>query len=116
MVRIIEEFEGRYDFVMIDSPPLLAVTDAATRAVHTDGAVVVLRSGETEQRAAQRSVDQLRRLGVRIFGAVLNNVSAANPDESYYLQYYDAYTPTGTVQQSGWQQLREGLSKVRFFG
>jgi len=44
MVRIIEEFEGRYDFVVIDSPPVLAVTDAAILAVHTDGAVVVLRS------------------------------------------------------------------------
>jgi len=61
-------------------------------------------------------VDQLRRLGVRIFGAVLNEVSAANPDESYYLQYYYAYTPTGTPQQSGWKRLREGMSKVRFFG
>ncbi|MBT7125298.1 MAG: polysaccharide biosynthesis tyrosine autokinase [Gemmatimonadales bacterium] len=116
MVRVIEEFEGRYDFVVIDSPPLLAVTDAAILSVHTDGAVIVLRSGETEQRAAQRSIDQLRRLGVRIFGAVLNEVTAANPDESYYLQYYETYTPTGTVQKSGWQQLREGLSKVTFFG
>ncbi len=116
MIRIIEEFEGRYDHVIIDSPPVLAVTDAAILAVHTDGAVVVLRSGETEQRAAERAVDQLRRLGVRVFGAVLNEVSAASPDESYYLQYYYAYTPTGTPVQSGWQRLREGVSKVRFFG
>jgi len=116
MARVIEEFEGRYDFVVIDSPPLRAVTDAAILSVHTDGVVIVFRSGETEQRAAQRSVDQLRRLGVRIFGAVLNEVTAANPDESYYLESYDTYTPTGTVQQSGWQQLREGLSQVKFFG
>ena len=68
------------------------------------------------RRALRLRDDRLRRLGIRIFGAVLNNVSAANPDESYYLQYYDAYTPTGTVQPSGWQQLREGLSKVTFFG
>ena len=116
MVRILEEFEGRYDQIIIDSPPVLAVTDAAILAVHTDGAVIVLRSGETEQRAAERSVDQLRRLGVRVFGAVLNEVTAANPDESYYLQYYYSYTPAGTAQTTSWQRLREGMSKVKFFG
>ena len=115
MVRLIEEFEGRYDQVIIDSPPVLAVTDAAILAVHTDGVVIVLRSGETEQRAAERAVDQLRRLGVRVFGAVLNAVSTASPDESYYLQYYYSYTPTGMATQSGWERLREGMSKVKFF-
>jgi tyrosine-protein kinase Etk/Wzc len=113
MGRILEDFEARYDQIIIDSPPLLAVTDAAILAVHADGFVMVLRSGETEQRAAERSVEQLRRLGVRVFGAVLNEVSATSPDESYYLQYYYSYHPSG---QSGFQRLREGLSKVRFFG
>lgn len=113
MARILEEFEGRYDQIIIDSPPVLAVTDAAILAVHTDGVVLVLRSGETEQRAAERSVEQLRRLGVRVFGATLNEVSAASPDESYYLQYYYSYHPSGTT---GLQRLREGISKVKFFG
>lgn len=113
MAQILEDFEGRYDQVIIDSPPVLAVTDAAILAVHTDGAVLVLRSGETEQRTAERSVDQLRRLGVRVFGAVLNEVSATSPDESYYLQYYYSYHPTDA---GGWQRLREGLTKVKFFG
>ena len=81
MGRILEEFEGRYDQIVIDSPPVLAVTDAAVLAVHTDGVVLVLRSGETEQRTAERSVEQLRRLGVRVFGAVLNEVSASSPDD-----------------------------------
>ena len=115
MGRVLEELENRYDQIVIDSPPVLAVTDAAILAVHTDGAVLVLRSGETEQRTAERSVEQLRRLGVRVFGAVLNEVSAASPDESYYLQYYYSYHPSGATT-SGWQRLREGFSKVRFFG
>ena len=114
MARILEEFEGRYDQIVIDSPPVLAVTDSAILAVHTDGVVLVLRSGETEQRTAERSVEQLRRLGVRVFGAVLNEVAASSPDESYYLQYYYSYHPSTTG--GGWKRLREGLSKVRFFG
>jgi Mrp family chromosome partitioning ATPase len=116
MGRLIEELEARYDQIVIDSPPVLAVTDAAVLAVHTDGAVLVLRSGETEQRTAERSVEQLRRVGVKVFGAVLNEVSAASPDESYYLKYYYSYSPSSGGTKHGWQRLREGLSKVRFFG
>jgi capsular exopolysaccharide synthesis family protein len=116
MGRLIEELEQRYDQIVIDSPPVLAVTDAAVLAVHTDGAVLVLRSGETEQRTAERAVEQLRRVGVKVFGAVLNEVSAASPDESYYLQYYYSYSPNTGGTKPGWQRLREGLSKVRFFG
>ncbi len=116
MGRLIEELEQRYDQIVIDSPPVLAVTDAAVLAVHTDGAVLVLRSGETEQRTAERAVEQLRRVGVKVFGAVLNEVSAASPDESYYLQYYYSYSPNTGGSRPGWQRLREGLSKVRFFG
>ena len=116
MGRILEEFEGRYDQIVIDSPPVLAVTDAAVLAAHTDGVVLVLRSGETEQRTAERSVEQLRRLGVRVFGAVLNEVSGTSQDDGYYLQYYYNYRPDDARGASGWSRLREGLSKVRFFG
>ncbi len=115
MVRLLEELEGRYTQVIVDSPPVLAVTDAAVLATHTDGAVLVLRSGETEQRAAERSVDQLRRLGVRLFGAVLNEVSTTTTEESYYLQYYYAYQPEPTEPEHGWAKLRKGLSRARFW-
>lgn len=111
MERLLEHFGERYGQIVIDSPPILAVTDSAVLAAHTDGVVLVLRSGETEQRAAERSVDQLRRLGVRMFGAVLNEVSSGSTDDSYYLQYYYSYHPT----QSGWDRLRQGLSRTRFW-
>ena len=112
MQRLLEEFEGKYSYVIIDSPPVLAVTDAAVLGAHTDGMVLVLRSGETEQRAAERSVDQLRRVGVRLFGAVLNEVSTSTAEESYYLQYYYSYHPK---TERGWRRLREGVSKARFW-
>jgi succinoglycan biosynthesis transport protein ExoP len=116
MQRLLEEFEGRYSQVIVDSPPVLAVTDAAVLAAHTDGAVLVLRSGETEQRAAERSVEQLRRLGVRVFGAVLNEVSTTTTEESYYLQYYYAYQPHDTTEpEQGWARIRKGFSKARFW-
>ncbi len=107
MRRLLEEFEGKYSQIIIDSPPVLAVTDAAILGVNTDGAVLVLRSGETEQRAAERSVDQFRRLGVRVFGAVLNEVSTTTAEESYYLQYYYSYHPTST----GWDRFKKSFAK-----
>lgn len=116
MKRLLEEFEGRYSQVIIDSPPMLAVTDAAVLALHADGLVLVMRSGETEQRAAERSVEQLRRLGVRVFGAVLNEVATTTTEESYYLQYYYAYAPSQEgPQEEGWARLKKGFSKARFW-
>ncbi len=112
MARLIEEMEGKYGHVVMDSPPILAVTDSSVLGAHADGVVVVLRSGETEQKAAERSVDQLRRIGLRVFGAVLNEVAASTPEESYYLQYYYSYRPHPKGKAS---KLRETLSKARFW-
>lgn len=112
MERLLEELEGKYTHVILDSPPILAVTDSSVLGAHADGVVVVLRSGETEQKAAERAVDQLRRIGVRVFGAVLNEVATSTPEESYYLQYYYSYRPLPTGKRS---KLKETLSKARFW-
>jgi len=112
MDRLIEELEGKYTHIIIDSPPVLAVTDAAVLSGRVDGTVLVLRSGETEQRAAERSVDQLRRLGARVFGAVLNEVMISGADENYYLQYFYSYQPH---EEKSWGRLRDTLTRARFW-
>ncbi|MBI4520021.1 MAG: polysaccharide biosynthesis tyrosine autokinase, partial [Gemmatimonadetes bacterium] len=109
MRRLLEEFESKYDQVIIDSPPALAVTDAAVLGAQTDGLVLVFRSGETEQRGAERAVEQLRRIGVRILGSVLNGVSTTTSEDSYYLQYYYQYQPQSTRRG----RVRKGLAKVK---
>lgn len=113
MIQLLGELQERYDQIVLDSPPVLAVTDAAILASSMDGVVLVLRSGETEQHSAERAVDQLRRLGVRVLGAVLNEVSPSSSTESDYQQYYYRYAPS---TRGGWDRLRAGLAKVRFFG
>ncbi|MFW6200324.1 MAG: polysaccharide biosynthesis tyrosine autokinase, partial [Gemmatimonadota bacterium] len=109
MKRLIADLRDKYEQIVIDSPPMLAVTDTSVLSTRADGVLLVMRSGETEQRAAERSVDQLRRLDVRIFGAVLNEVSTSAAEDSYYLQYYYAYEPdrsgTGKAAVAG---VREG--------
>ena len=109
MKQLLREFEGTYDQIILDSPPILAVTDSAMLGTHTDGMVLVLRSGHTEQRAAERAVDQVRRVGVRILGAVLNEVASATEEESYYMQYYYSYHPK---ERTGWKKLAQSLQKI----
>jgi capsular exopolysaccharide synthesis family protein len=110
MKRLLEALEGKYGHIVLDSPPILAVTDSSVLGAHSDGVVVVLRSGETEQKAAERSVDQLKRIGVRVFGAVLNEVAASTPEESYYLQYYYSYRPGPGGRSS---KLKGTITKAR---
>jgi capsular exopolysaccharide synthesis family protein len=109
MQRLLEALEGKYAHIVLDSPPVLAVTDASILGSYSDGAVMVLRSGETEQRAAERAVEQLKRIGVRLLGAVLNEVAGSTPEESYYLQYYYSYRPEG---RTGRSRLRRSVSRV----
>ena len=109
MRQLLKKLEETYSHIILDSPPILAVTDSAILGTHTDGIVLVLRSGNTEQRAAERAVDQVRRVGVRIFGAVLNEVATTTAEESYYMQYYYSYHPK---QRTGWKKLAQSLQKI----
>lgn len=112
MTRLLEDFQTRYSYVVVDAPPVLAVTDAAVLASHVDGIVVVLRSGSTEQRAAEKAVERLRRLNARLVGAVLNEVRFTGGEEDYYLQYYYEYQRR---EKRPANRLRASLSKVRFW-
>jgi capsular exopolysaccharide synthesis family protein len=76
-----------YDLVVIDTPPLLAASDAAILATIANGVVLVLRAGATETAAAQQSVQQLQSVGARIVGAVLNDPDAQVPRYGAYYKY-----------------------------
>jgi capsular exopolysaccharide synthesis family protein len=78
----------RFDRVILDSPPVGAVADAAVLATQCDGVVVVLKAGKTQRDMALRTVRSLRDVKAPIFGAVLNDVSL---QKSRYGEYYYAY-------------------------
>ena len=87
MDTLIAELRGDYDHIIIDTPPLLPVTDAAVVATNADAVILVLRSGDTDRDAAQRAVDQLGRVRARIAGAVLNAVSHSKDLRYTYYSY-----------------------------
>lgn len=76
MTEILDDARKRYDFVIIDSPPLLAVTDAALLAAQADGTLLVVNERTTTEREFEESQTALRLAGARVHGVVVNAVHA----------------------------------------
>jgi capsular exopolysaccharide synthesis family protein len=89
MKHLIREVGERFDLVLIDTPPVIAVTDAAIIAQEADGVILVLASGEVNRVYAQKAKDTLDKLGIKILGAVLNKVDL-NTNEYYYYYYNES--------------------------
>lgn len=86
--ELLTQLGGRFDRIILDSPPVGAVADALVLATQVDGVVVVLKAGKTNRDLAQRTVRALRDVQARIFGAVLNDVDL---ERSKYGDYYYGY-------------------------
>jgi succinoglycan biosynthesis transport protein ExoP len=84
----IAELRTKYKFVVIDSPPIMAATDAVILSVQADGVLLVVRSGETPKEAFMRTRDLLISVKSRLLGVVLNAVDATAPDYYYSYRYY----------------------------
>lgn len=82
-----------FEYVIVDTPPLGTVVDAAVIAQYCDGALMVIESDSTSYRACQKVKNQLERSGCKILGAVLNKVSSKGRSSYYsrYGRYYGAY-------------------------
>jgi non-specific protein-tyrosine kinase len=89
MMQIITKINQQSDVIIFDSPPLTVVTDAVVLSKRVDAVILVINSGKTKVAAAQRAVEQLRRVGANLIGVVLNNVGAKNT--RYYATYYGYY-------------------------
>ncbi|QAA32013.1 CpsD/CapB family tyrosine-protein kinase [Clostridium manihotivorum] len=90
MTKYLNEFKEIFDVVLIDAPPVLAVTDAQILSVNADGTLLVASYGKTEKKAIIKSKEMLDKVGSKLIGVVLNMVpSKAN--EYYYSKYYGYY-------------------------
>ena len=77
MRRMFAELIARYDFVVVDAPPLLPVIDSLTFAQLTDGAIVVARQRVTRRKQFAQAVESLQQVEAKIVGVVLNDVNRA---------------------------------------
>ncbi|HEX6036609.1 polysaccharide biosynthesis tyrosine autokinase [Longimicrobium sp.] len=91
MGRLLRELHARYDVVVLDTPPVLAAADAEILAAQADAVLVVVRAGQTERQSAHYAIQQLRAIGARIVGAVLNDPDQKTAGYGKYSYYYDYY-------------------------
>ena len=97
MREVLAEARGTFDVVLFDSPPLLAVTDAAVLSTMVDGVILVVRVGSTSREAVRRAAAHLRTVHSRILGAVLNDIDVSRGGYygGYGYYYYAYQTPDG---------------------
>lgn len=92
MHDLLEAATRVFDLVIIDTPPVLSVSDAVALAAQTDGVILVVRGGKTSGEAVRRAAEQIDAVKGRILGVLLNRVDMRR-DRYYadYHGYYDAY-------------------------
>jgi capsular exopolysaccharide synthesis family protein len=92
MERILRELNERFDHIVLDSPPLLMVTDATILSTLVDGVILVVESGLTSRDALLRAHKTIKISGGRVLGVVLNKVNLRqNGYNRYYAKYYSSH-------------------------
>lgn len=91
MASLIDSLADHFDYVLIDSPPVLPVTDAVILSRYVDGVVLVVKGGMTPQRVVVDARNRLESVGASILGVVLNDVDVTGGDYYYYNRYYYSY-------------------------
>ena len=93
MRDILAELRSSFDFIVIDSPPIIAVSDAAVLSVLCDGVVLVFNGQKTTTPSARRALERLDKVGARMLGVILNGIDIRDPEYFDYRSYYPSYYP-----------------------
>jgi len=91
MASLIDNFSEKYDFVIIDAPPLVLAADAVTLGKMTDGVLLITRPGVVDSTSAATAKESLERSGQNVLGLVVNGVILENESDSYFY-YAKAYS------------------------
>jgi len=97
--QLLNQLRNTYDFVILDAPPTLSVSDSRIIAAQADGVLFVVKSGDTARHMVNRSCQMLRRSGARLLGGVLNAIDYRSATYGYY-GYYDYYTTGRSESES----------------
>ncbi|MFC5947907.1 polysaccharide biosynthesis tyrosine autokinase [Pseudonocardia lutea] len=97
MQKLIEDMRNHYDVVLLDTPPLLPVTDAAALAPATDGVILVVRFNKTTRQQVGTAAETLNGIGVPLLGSVMSMAPSSGP-RAY--SYYGAYYSNGSVPRT----------------
>jgi capsular exopolysaccharide synthesis family protein len=103
MQEVLKSLRARFDLVLIDTPPAIAVSDAVDLSAQCDGVLLVLRAQSTPTGAVQRVANRLQAGGARVIGTVLVGADMRHPEYAEYRHYYKSYysaTHKGTKEYS----------------
>jgi capsular exopolysaccharide synthesis family protein len=100
MQALLQKLRGQYTHIVIDSPPVLSVTDGVILGRMVDAVVLVVRYGKSSRAAMRRTHDLLVRTAAPIAGLVLNAVDVSSPD--YYEYYGHSRYSYGTDDADSW--------------
>jgi tyrosine-protein kinase Etk/Wzc len=88
MRSFLKKLRDQFDLIILDSPPIIAVTDSEILTSMVDGTILIVSSENTEIEMMERSVELIRRENTQFLGTVLNNFSYKSGYGSYYKYYY----------------------------
>lgn len=87
MVKLLEDVQKDFDIVIVDSPPIIAVTDSTILATRVDGVMLVVKAGVTRIDLVSDAIGQLKKASANFMGVVLNQVRVSSQDYQYYYYY-----------------------------
>jgi non-specific protein-tyrosine kinase len=113
MIEILDRLSAENDLVLVDTPPVLTVTDAAALAPGMDGVILVAKPGVTKLAAFKQTLEQMQGVGAKVLGVVLNEVEPRSGKyghyyHSYYSKYSNYYSADGTKKKKARKDLAEG--------
>jgi len=91
MDGLIKDLRQNFDYVLFDTPPILAVTDALALGSKLDGIILIVWGEKTSREALKRAKEKLNMVGIKILGVVLNNIVIRKHDYHYRHGYYRYY-------------------------
>ena len=97
MKQLLTFFRSNYDHIVIDSPPVASFTDAILISLLSDGAILVIHGGKSSRTVVRHARQQLRNVGAKLLGVVLNKIDLRSADYDYYYnhyRYYRGYEPS----------------------
>ncbi len=101
MKSLIATLAKGFDFIVIDSPPSLAVTDAVILSTRVDSVLLIATAGETRRNQLGQAMMRLREVNANVAGVVLNRLTARSSDYYYYYYYQKSYYHDDSDDGSG---------------
>jgi len=101
MKELLRALSGRFDHILIDSPPLMNVTDPVILSTMVDGVILVIQAGRSTRDVLRRARQELGSVGAKIFGVVLNNLDIKREGYDSYIATYGNYGYGDAREEAG---------------